>query len=105
MHSRPEWLERYRVQNINRNKRDKSIYVDQQSNVVTPTHYNLAGGTYCVPRNEENAFLDQYVQFIFGPRRGRLALTENAFVSLTGKSYSSVFIDLNLRYPVGSEGL
>ena len=106
MNSRPLFLKRYRVVNINRNKRGKkAVYNNMQGDVVKPTHFNLEGGIYSVPRNEEDHFLKRYVEFIFGQTGGQLALTENAFVSPLGNSYSSVFIDLDLRYPLNTEGL
>ena len=66
MSARPEWLERYRVKNIFRNRRNKkAVYVDKERNVVDSTHFNLHGGTYSVPINLEQSFLDDYVEFIF----------------------------------------
>ena len=99
MNSRPNWLEKYRVKNIFRKRRNKkAVYVDSQNNVVLATHYNLEGGTYAVPLTEEAEFLRNYAEFVFGPRNGQLALTENAIVSDLGRSFSSVFIDLDLKY-------
>ena len=105
MNLRPEWLEKYRVQNVNKGKRGKrAVYIDHESNIVKPTHFNLQGGTYCVPRDEENDFLLKYIGFVFGDTRGSLALTESAIVTSQGTSISSVFIDLDFKYPPNSEG-
>ena len=105
MSLRPEWLEKFRVTNVNRNKRGKKpVYIDRENSIVKATHFNLEGGTYCVPRDEENDFLQKYINFVFGERRGRLSLTENAIFTALGTSYSSVFMDLDFRYPPNSEG-
>ena len=104
MLSRPAWLERYRVRNIFKNSNRKAVYVDKSSQIVEATHYNLAGGTYAVPRKDDETFLREYVDFVFGPNNGNLALTENAIVSEEGRSFSSVFIDIDLRYPLDSNG-
>ena len=105
MNSRPNWLEKYRVKNIFRKRKNKrAVYVDSQSNVVLATHYNLNGGTYAVPLPEEAEFLRNYIEYVFGPSNGQLALTENAIVSDSGRTFSSVFIDLDLKYPLESEG-
>ena len=106
MSARPEWLERYRVKNIFRNRRNKkAVYVDKERNVVDSTHFNLHGGTYSVPINLEQSFLDDYVQFIFGAAKGQLALTEKAKVSPNGTSFSSVFLDIDLKYPLHLDAL
>ena len=105
MYLRPEWLEKYRVHNVNRNKRGrKAVYIDRDSNLVQATHFNLIGGTYCVPRHLENDFLRSYIDFVFDKRQGRLALTENPISTVMGTSFSPVCIHLNLRYPVNAEG-
>jgi len=105
MSARPAWLERYRVRNIFRNRKNKkAVYIDKNSDVVKATHYNLLGGVYSVPRDKEESFMNDYVTYVFGPNQGRLALTENAIVSDLGVSFSPVFIDLDLRYPLHSEG-
>ena len=84
MSLRPEWLEKFRVQNVNKGNRGKrAMFIDRESNIVTSTHFNLQGGTYSVPRHDENNFLRKYIDFVFG-ERGRIALTENAIVTAQG---------------------
>lgn len=105
MSVRPVWLEQYRVHNLNRHKRGKkAVYVDSEGNIVKATHFNLNGGSYCIPREKENDFLRKYVDSVFGNLRTKLAFTESAIVSAQGLSYSSVFIDLDLSYEASSEG-
>ena len=105
MFARPEWLERYRIRNIFRNRKNrKAVYVDKNSDIVNATHFNLRGGAYSVPRDMEETFLNDYVSYVFGANEGKLALTENPIVSEVGVSYSSVFLDLDLRYPLHCDG-
>ena len=105
MSERPEWLERYRVVNIFRNKKNKkAVYVDKKSDIVRPTHFNLLGGSYSVPRDKENSFLNDYINYVFGPTQGKLALTENPIVTEVGVSFSPLFIDFDFRYPLSSNG-
>ena len=55
MSCRPEWLEKFRVRKVNKNKRGKrAVYIDREGKIVKATHFNLEGGSYCVPREEEN---------------------------------------------------
>ena len=49
-------------------------------------------------------FASIYIDFVFGERRGRLALTENAIVTAQETSFSSVFIDFDFHYPPNSKG-
>ena len=49
--------------------------------------------------------MNDYVDYVFGPTQGQLALTEKAMVSEQGLSFSSVFIDIDLRYPISSNGM
>ena len=68
---RAEWLEKFRVQNMNKGKRGKSkMFVQRKSNIVAPTHLNLQGGTYCVPRDEENDFLRKYILILYLVKEG-----------------------------------
>ena len=104
MSARPEWLEKFRVRNLYRNERNKkAVYINRENSVVLPTHFNLEGGTYSVPRDYEMEFLQEYGRFVFGDTKGTLALTENA-LSSNGIAYSPVFIDFDLRYPLTSDG-
>ena len=69
-----------------------------------PTHFNLMGGAYYVPRAKENEFYQDYINYVFGDRKGKLALTESPLVSSSGVTYTSVFIDFDLKYPDISNG-
>ena len=103
---RPAWLERFRVHNIFRGKKNKkAVYIDNSSKVVQATHFSLAGGAYSIPSNMEEFFSENYVYFVFGEKQGQLALTEKELVSQNGCAYTSCFIDLDLRYPLESDGL
>ena len=104
MTSRPNWLEVFRVKKRTSGKRAKPIYVDSKNNVVKPTHYNLQGGTYYVPKSKESEFLSRYIEFLFGYQNGRLSLTEAPLQTPLGKVFSPVFLDLDLRYPLNSAG-
>ena len=105
MNTRPEWLIKFRVLNVNKDRRNKkAVYLDRSNNLVVPTHFNLAGGTYSVPRDKESEFYREYIRFVFGDEKGKLAITESPIVSCLGISYSSVFIDFDLQYPITSTG-
>ena len=69
---------------------------------MKPTHFNLMGGAYCVPRTNEAEFFKDYIKYVFGDTKGKLALTESPLVSSSGVTFSSVFIDFDLKYPVNS---
>ena len=71
---------------------------------MVPSPLNLAGGAYCVPQAIETEFYNEYINYVFGSNRGRLALTECPLVLNSGISYSPVFIDFDLRYPMSSDG-
>ena len=103
---RPAWLERFQVHNIFRVKKNKKpVYIDKSSKVVQATHFSLAGGAYSIPSNMEEFFLENYVDFVFGEKQWHLALIEKELISQNGCAYTSCFIDLDLRYPVESDGL
>ena len=105
MNNRLQWLAKYRVTNICRQRRSrKAIWVNNNNEVVKPTHYNLQGGSYCVPRAEECTFRRNYIDFVFG-QRGNLSITEAPLTNSSGKSYSSVYLDFDLKYPLNSEGI
>ena len=75
-----------------------------ENNAVVPTHFNLMGGAYCVPRAKESEFYQEYIKFVFGNRKGKLALTESPLVSNSGVTYTSMFIDFDLKYPDSRNG-
>lgn len=105
MHSRPNWLEKYRIRRISSNRRNRKVtYVDHTNNKAEATHYNMEGGTYHVPRSQEKIFLKNYIDYIFGERNGSLSLTEAPLTTDLGVVYSPVFIDFNLKYPLGCDG-
>ena len=77
MSTRPEWLKKFRVFNVNKDRRNKkAVYLDRSNNLVVPTHFNLAGGTYSVPRDKESEFYREYIRFVFGDEKGKLAHTQ-----------------------------
>ena len=105
MHSRPNWLEKYRIRRKSSNQRnEKAEYVDHTNNQVKPPHFNLEGGTYHVPNSQEKIFLKNYIDYIFGERNGSLALTEAPLTTDFGVVYSPIFIDFDLKYPLDSDG-
>ena len=105
MSCRPEWLEKFKVRNLNKNERGKrAVYIDREDKIVKATHFNLEGSSYSVPREEENNFLNEYVDFIFVKTRGKQALTENALVTDKGTCFTSLFVDLEFTYPSNSDG-
>ena len=71
---------------------------------MEPTHFNLEGGTYHVPKSQEKIFLKNYIDYIFGERNGTLALTEAPVTTYLCIVYSPMFIDFDLKYPLDSDG-